>query len=138
MFQLKRAHSIEPAGDTSTRRSPSTNTPPTGHSPADQIDPSLTPPPSRGFLANNLAPTAGPDAVIGSPLKRSRPSLPGTEDESLRNRLGLGLSPGIGDVLGRIDRAPFAEGQPLSSDPIGHEKKHQEDVKKDSMEEDEL
>lgn len=50
------------------------------------------------------------DSLIGSPLKKQRASLPGPDDESVRQRLGLGLgmtSGGNGrgvDVMDRIDR----------------------------------
>lgn len=55
------------------------------------------------------------DSLIGSPLKKQRASLPGPDDESVRQRLGLGLGVTSGandsgvDVMGRIDREMVAE-----------------------------
>lgn len=52
-----------------------------------------------------MAPThALADDIIGSPLKKQRASLSGLDDEATRQRLGLGLSGAMGDVLGRIEQ----------------------------------
>ena len=88
------------------RKSPASSTPTAGHSPPDATEPLSTP--ANSQAANNgLGPTlSGPsEAMVGSPLKKSRPSLPGMEDDTLHKRLGLGVAGGIGDVLGRIEHA---------------------------------
>ncbi|KAL8926295.1 MAG: hypothetical protein Q9208_003017 [Pyrenodesmia sp. 3 TL-2023] len=94
-IRLKRQHSAEPlnAGTPAAKRSPASNTP-TAEStppPASQFPNSHTP-----LLPNtvfDLGPAKAFDSgTIGSPLKRARASLSGGDEETMRQRLGLGLS----------------------------------------------
>ncbi len=41
-------------------------------------------------------------AIIGSPMKKSRPSLAGAEDDAVRKRLGLGLFGSTGEALAGV------------------------------------
>ncbi|KAI9798161.1 MAG: hypothetical protein M1833_004910 [Piccolia ochrophora] len=98
-IKLKRVHSADPLSD-APRKSPPSNTPTAGRSPEKEPDLGLSPPPIQ---SNNISTSRfqGQDeTVIGSPLKKARPSLPGPEDESIRSRFQLGSAAVLGDVLG--------------------------------------
>ncbi|KAL9096772.1 MAG: hypothetical protein Q9165_001260 [Trypethelium subeluteriae] len=110
--QLKRAHSAEP--DQRKTSTPS-HTPP-AHDSETPGNPVSPPPQSDanwglpdGTRAASLsAAETSSENPIGSPYKRQRPSLPGTEEEPQRN---IG---GIGDVLSRIEAAEKANGHEAS------------------------
>lgn len=112
-LQLKRQHSAElDSGSPATRKSPASNSPTRGSTPPLASGSAVTPPNIfTGATSHDLkAPKLLEDSLIGSPLKKQRASLPGLDDGSVRQRLGLGLgmtSGGNGsgvDVMGRIDR----------------------------------
>ncbi|KAF2235488.1 hypothetical protein EV356DRAFT_523206 [Viridothelium virens] len=114
-IKLKRAHSAEP--DQQQSSTPS-HTPPTHDSetpgnpvsPTPQLDASWGLP--DGTRAASLsAAEISSENPVGSPYKRQRPSLPGTEEEPHRN---IG---GIGDVLSRIEAAEKANGHQASKPP---------------------
>jgi hypothetical protein len=126
--KLKRAHSAEPIADSTPRKASSSTSPTKGDFSLDNVDPSLTPPPTRGFLSSNLMPSLPAESMVGSPLKKSRPSLPGEESEQLRGRLGMGLSPGIGDVLGRIEGEARAQNQGGGATPKAGDQDEDEEL----------
>ncbi|KAI9815271.1 MAG: hypothetical protein M1827_002751 [Pycnora praestabilis] len=103
-IKLKRQHSAEPlnAGSPSTRKSPASNSPVGGSPPPTSSSALATPPTVFDPLSTNV-PNVPDEAIVGSPLKRQRASLPGFADEDMRRRLGLGLAGAIGDVLGPMD-----------------------------------
>ncbi|KAI9827288.1 MAG: hypothetical protein M1832_005426 [Thelocarpon impressellum] len=124
-IKLKRVHSAEPLNEASPRKSPASASPATGHTPPQASESVFSPP---SFTANNGTPSSSQrktqpqtpdDAIVGSPMKKSRPSLPGPDDDTLHKRLGLGVPGGIGDVLGRIEKA---ETGPVASKPEGEAK----------------
>ena len=49
------------------------------------------------------------DDFVGSPMKKHRASLPGFDDETLKRRLGGGMS-AIGDVIGSSDQSKKGSG----------------------------
>jgi len=110
-IKLKRQHSTEAVntGSPATRKSPASNSPTTGTTPPTASDISSTPP---SLLTNaafeRAAEALSDEAIVGSPLKKQRASLSGIDDEAMRKRLGLGVSGGIGDVLGRINQSDAA------------------------------
>ena len=78
-------------------------------------DLSTTPPAIgvTGSLETNVEADKDEDgAVVGSPLKKQRASLPGLDDEMMRRRLGGGIGGAIGEVLGSIGSV---QNQPASS-----------------------
>ncbi|MCJ1361111.1 hypothetical protein MMC16_000208 [Acarospora aff. strigata] len=106
-IKLKRPHSAEPlnAGSPATRRSPALTTP-TTESPPREISTGTTTPPTFGSSVTfDARPHKTDDAIVGSPLKKQRASLSGLDGEIMKGRLGLGLSGGIGDILGTIDHS---------------------------------
>ncbi|KAI9850290.1 MAG: hypothetical protein M1838_005932 [Thelocarpon superellum] len=120
-IKLKRAHSSDSVKDRAPRKSTTSHTP-TGASPTDASALSSTPPSSSILLAQAVdqphGPTSTPhrsyphpggpvdQAILGSPLKKSRPSLPGIDDQ----RFGSGSVTGTGTSLGL--------GMPGSSSPL--------------------
>jgi len=56
-------------------------------------------------VAFDAGPQKADDIIVGSPMKKQRASLSGLDDEIMQRRLGLGLSGGMGDVLGLISHA---------------------------------
>jgi hypothetical protein len=88
------------------RKTPNSTTPTDGNSPAQLgHDPSHTPPtaPLDVLGAKTLTtPKALDEALIGSPLKRQRPSVAGFDEDAdtIRQRLGMGAgSNTVGDGL---------------------------------------
>lgn len=49
-------------------------------------------------------PQPSDEAVVGSPLKKARASVSGVDDETLRQRIGLGESGLSVDIMGRIEQ----------------------------------
>ena len=93
-FQLKRVHSAEPLTENAPRKSPISNTPTDGNSPAHlSHDPTRTPPPAPtdSTRANAITPKILDEALIGSPLKKQRPSVAGFDEDAdtIRQRLGM-------------------------------------------------
>ncbi|KAI9762100.1 MAG: hypothetical protein M4579_000580 [Chaenotheca gracillima] len=101
-IKLKRAHSAEPPGD---RKSPAGNSSLGGHTPPSQDNVGSTPPATQGSNANSPKLQPAEVGIVGSPLKKQRASLSGADDQLPRSRLGQGFPPGIGDVLGNIEKA---------------------------------
>ncbi|KAI9843147.1 MAG: hypothetical protein M1837_006600 [Sclerophora amabilis] len=99
-IKLKRAHSTEPPD---ARKSPASNASTVGHSPPSQHSMGATPPASQSTDANSPRLHLADETVVGSPLKKQRPSIAGIDDEAVRTRLGQGFPSGIGDVLGKIE-----------------------------------
>ncbi|KAI9832907.1 MAG: hypothetical protein M1819_003937 [Sarea resinae] len=99
-IKLKRQLSTEPVGAarSPSRKSPASNTPVAGSPPssshANATSPKDVPGPSK----------APEDSVIGSPFKKQRASLTGMEEDVMRKRMGLGLTGGVNDVMGRINQ----------------------------------
>ncbi|KAI9831841.1 MAG: hypothetical protein M1826_002873 [Phylliscum demangeonii] len=112
-IKLKRAHSVERLEDAAPRKAPASSNPGTAtHTPSmpSAADRGATPPTSHPSLLHQFSVPSQPapaeemlssvgtvpddgagDDVIGSPMKRSRPSLASGEDNAVRRRLGLGL-----------------------------------------------
>ncbi|KAL9592823.1 MAG: hypothetical protein Q9179_006332 [Wetmoreana sp. 5 TL-2023] len=114
-IRLKRQHSAEPlnGGSAATRKSPASNTPTAGSTPPHISSLATTPP--------TLLPNAAFDPVlskvfdsgtVGSPLKRARASVSGLDEETLRQRLGLGLS----GVLAGDAAAPVEQAKPIKKE----------------------
>ncbi|KAL1839385.1 hypothetical protein VTJ49DRAFT_1587 [Mycothermus thermophilus] len=122
-IRLKRAHSAEP--DSVARKSPNTEGSTDVHTPPDSTTPTT-----------GLAPLGGPaglfgksldsDAsnVIGSPLKKARPSLgndasiggslsgtTGTGGSSTPGGAGSSFPPALGDILAKAQAAQASQGQ---------------------------
>ncbi|KAK4454137.1 hypothetical protein QBC34DRAFT_178193 [Podospora aff. communis PSN243] len=113
-IRLKRAHSAEPESATSSRKSPGANslateaaTPPEGGKPA-----ALT-----GMSAASIFGKGLPeDNVIGSPLKKARPSI------SDIGELKPGMfPPALGDILAKAEAAQAAKNKPQSAPPVTEE-----------------
>lgn len=128
--QLKRAHSAEALDESGPRKAAASNSSTaaaaaaglTPQTPSDasvgRVDGASTPPnrstpgsgaksghPNNGSSTATMdTPQTPADGIIGSPLKKSRPSLAGLEDEAMHKRLGLGLgllgSVGAGTAAG--------------------------------------
>ena len=68
------------------------------------------------------------DAIVGSPLKRARASLPGGESTDLgrHDGLGLGLSGMAGDIMGRIEQDQKQQQQQQQDQQIKREEEDEE------------
>ncbi|KAL8900447.1 MAG: hypothetical protein Q9207_005695 [Kuettlingeria erythrocarpa] len=114
-IRLKRQHSAEPfnAGTPATKKSPASNTPTAESTPPPASKLTDTPPPQ--LLPNtvfDLKPAGAFDSgTIGSPLKRARASVSGLDEETMWQRLGLGLS---GVVAGGA--APMQEAKTIKKE----------------------
>ncbi|OKL63215.1 hypothetical protein UA08_01312 [Talaromyces atroroseus] len=101
-IKLKRQHSAEQMGDTT-----STNTPASGATPpAAQSYESSTPPDTSALAGAGASenPSSLPEDLknseyIGSPLKKARASVSTADENGLRKRLGSNLSNNISEVL---------------------------------------
>lgn len=109
-LQLKRAHSADPeSASASSRKSPSSG-PFTGEATPPEGGASLPPLSGASLFSKSFESDA---AVVGSPLKKARPSIAGLDDANGGGAAsGAGL-PQLGDVLaqaeaGRKDTAPEA------------------------------
>lgn len=103
-IKLKRQHSAEPldSGSTATRESPASRTPTAGSTPPAASSLDVAPPsllPSSSYI-----PQPSDEAVVGSPLKKARASVSGIDDDTLRQRIGLGESGLSADIMGRIEQ----------------------------------
>ncbi|KAI4287535.1 MAG: hypothetical protein L6R35_003204 [Caloplaca aegaea] len=111
-IRLKRQHSAEPlnAGTPATRKSPASNTPTRGCTPPAVSSLATTPPSLLASTAFDLGSIKAFDSgTVGSPLKRARASVSGIDEETMRQRLGLGLTGVLaGDVV-----APKEEGRTM-------------------------
>lgn len=103
-IKLKRQHSAEApeSGSAATRDSPASRTPTAGSTPPapsslDAAPPSLLP-------SSSYMPQLSDEAVVGSPLKRARASVSGIDDDTLRQKIGLGESGLSADIMGRIEQ----------------------------------
>ncbi|KAM7224004.1 hypothetical protein V8F06_000477 [Rhypophila decipiens] len=111
-IRLKRAHSAEPDSAASSRKSPSAApsgaaTPPTA---TESVFPPLSGISSTAFLGKSLP----EDNVIGSPLKKARPSV----SEGAGKGLGGGnASFTLGDILAKAEASQTTPNQPPSSAP---------------------
>jgi hypothetical protein len=129
MQQLKRQHSAEPLnnGAGPEGRKPSKSATPSATStPKIGTDLSTTPPLVPGASTAPLIKTSAEDsaddaAFVGSPMKKQRASLAAADAETIKRRLGSGLTGNIGEILGS------ASEHTAPSDPIGDMKKEGED-----------
>ncbi|KAK3384325.1 hypothetical protein B0T24DRAFT_80632 [Lasiosphaeria ovina] len=116
-IRLKRAHSAEPDSAASSRKSPSTGaaTPPSTEAPK----------PSIGLSSTTLFGKSLPeDSVVGSPLKKARPSI----SEGAGTRTGGGFPPGLGDILAKAEAAQAAHNKQEHSAPIKKEEDIEEEL----------
>ena len=105
--QLKRQHSAEPLtsnGIIEARKNSKSNTPSLASTPKMGDDllsatPPLLPTTTPIDTTSKAVTNAENDDFVGSPMKKHRASLPGFDDETLKRRLGGGMS-AIGDVIG--------------------------------------
>ena len=120
-MKLKRAHSAEPLEDNGPRKSSSMSNPPTAsHTPTISDNMAATPPTSDNNYSTSLSGGDGQvpnDAIIGSPLKKSRPSLANADDDAMRRRLGLGLMGGSEEMF-----PPLTYGEEFNANVKGKEK----------------
>jgi hypothetical protein len=106
--QLKRQHSAEPLNKDAVKegRKPSKSaTPSAASTPKIGNDLSTTPPVFPSATAPPLLKTtidspAGGASFVGSPMKRQRASLAGTDADNANARLGSALTGNIGEILG--------------------------------------
>jgi len=97
--QLKRAHSADPeSASASSRKSPSTG-PFTGEAtPPDSGAAAVAPLSGAALFGKSLE---NDSAVVGSPLKKARPSVAGLDD--VNGALPSGSLPQLGDVLAKAE-----------------------------------
>ena len=106
--KLKRQHSAEPLdnGDGPEGRKPSKSaTPSVASTPKIGTDLSTTPPlipgaPAPPLLKTSLDGPADDPSFVGSPMKRQRASLAGTDADIIQRRLGSAMTGNIGEMLG--------------------------------------
>ena len=113
ILQLKRAHSAEPDSAASSRKSPSAGpstgdaaTPPTA---TDSVFPPLSGISSAALFGKSLP----EDSVIGSPLKKARPSI----SEGAGKGFGVGnasFSHALGDILAKAEASQAAQNKQQS------------------------
>ncbi|KAL9112166.1 MAG: hypothetical protein Q9227_003543 [Pyrenula ochraceoflavens] len=119
-IKLKRAHSAEPLNESTTesRKSTKSETPSTTSTPkitaSNGQRQSTTPPASGTAGVPGLKTGASIDSaledsgIVGSPLKKQRASLPGSEPSDLHRRLNAptaasaGMAGAIGEILGAV------------------------------------
>lgn len=115
-IKLKRAHSADPeSASASSRKSPSTGpftgetTPPEPSAGGGQPSSSVPPPPLSGAsLFGKSWENDSAAAVVGSPMKKARPSIAGLDDAAAN---GGGGVPQLGDVLAKAEAAQAAKVQ---------------------------
>lgn len=112
MSQLKRAHSADPDAKSAT---PEDTPKPTPSDPS--VDTSLTP--SQQASTRSLSNQSGlsdvpPEALVGSPLKKARPSIDQT-NSSEKYSATQSLSAALGSVMGGSPGATPAPLQPSSA-----------------------
>ncbi|KAK3945585.1 hypothetical protein QBC46DRAFT_94711 [Diplogelasinospora grovesii] len=126
-IRLKRAHSAEPESATSSRKSPSAapsareETPPEGAKPIPGASTS-----TPGGLFGKSLPE---DSIIGSPLKKARPSISevgGLGDPTRPG--GSSFPPALGDVLAKAEAAQAAQYKPEPTPPIVKEEIIEEEL----------
>ena len=71
-----------------------------------------TPPALLPNASYDPAPSLPLESVVGSPMKKQRASLPGIDDEVMRQRLGLGLSGVTADALPSIKQEKVIKAEP--------------------------
>jgi hypothetical protein len=109
LFQLKRQHSAEPLNANNNRRSPaSIGTTSHGATPPAEVETTTI---SNQTLASSVFGGLPEAAVVGSPLKKHRPSVYDIDSETLQTRLGVGFTGGIGDVLNTAEGANSAQSE---------------------------
>lgn len=114
MHQLKRAHSAEPLEDSAPRKATASNPPTASQTPQAMSDTLGTPPAAHHQIGSSAGDAqVANEAMIGSPMKRSRPSLANSDDNAMRRRLGLGLLAG-GEESSSFGPAMFAAGDEVS------------------------
>lgn len=115
-IRLKRAHSAEPDNQSSPRKSPSTEaaTPPEGPNPV-----------GIGNVAGVVGMFGGrslpDDNIIGSPMKKARPSI-GDIGDLKGSPGGIGgtgtFSPALGDILAKAEAAQASKNKARSEAPL--------------------
>lgn len=115
-IRLKRAHSAEPDNQSSPRKSPSTGaaTPPEGSNPA-----------GAGNVAGVVGMFGGrslpDDNIIGSPMKKARPSI-GDIGDLKGSPGGIGgtgtFAPALGDILAKAEAAQASKNQAKPEAPL--------------------
>ena len=110
-MQLKRQHSAEPLNSNGTaeaRKNSKSNTPSAASTPKMSNDLSVTPPLLPGIttapIDTKVSATSDESLFVGSPMKKHRASMAGSDDGAVTRRLGAGMAmPGaIGEILGSI------------------------------------
>lgn len=113
-IRLKRAHSAEPESANSSRKSPGATS--LAGEAATPPDAGSKPPALTGMSAALFGKSLPEDNIIGSPLKKARPSI---SEGGLRS-VGS-FPPALGDILAKAEAAQAAQNKPEPSPTVKEE-----------------